>query len=178
MLIALHIVALGVVLTTFLPFIRRGYWWVRIWDFPRAQIAAIGLVDLAALVLIGSFDALQGWLVAALALAVGYQAYRIWPFTPLAPLQVLPSARSDPARQLRLLIANVLVQNRDSRKLLALIRDSAPDLVLTLEPDEFWARELAVLEPDFPFALKYPQGNVYGMMLFSRLPFEDAEIRS
>jgi hypothetical protein len=92
MLIALHVVALGVVLTTFLPFIRRGYWWVRIWDFPRAQIAAIGLVDLAALVLIGSFDALQGWLVAALALAVGYQA------TASGRSRRSPHSRSCPAR--------------------------------------------------------------------------------
>ena len=177
MLIALDIIALGVVLTTVLPFVRRGYWWVRIWDFPRAQIAAIGLLTLGALVLIGSFDAFQGWIVAALALAVAYQAYRIWPFTPLAPLQVLPSERPDADRKLRLLVANVLVQNRDSGKLLALIEDTAPDLVLTLEPDAFWANEFAVLDAGFPFALKYPQDNAYGMMLFSRLAFEDAEIR-
>jgi endonuclease/exonuclease/phosphatase (EEP) superfamily protein YafD len=177
MLIACDLVALGVVLATVLPFVRRGYWWVRIWDFPRVQIATIGLLNLVLLVLIGTFDAFQGWLVAALALAVAYQAYRIWPFTPLAALQVLPSERPDPDRKLRLLVANVLVHNRDSAKLLGLIDDVAPDLVLTLEPDAFWASELAGLERDFPFALKYPQDNAYGMMLFSRLPWEDAEIR-
>jgi endonuclease/exonuclease/phosphatase (EEP) superfamily protein YafD len=177
LLIACDLVALGVVLATVLPFVRRGYWWVRIWDFPRVQIATIGLLDLALLVLIGTFDAFQGWLVAALALAVAYQAYRIWPFTPLAALQVLPSERPEPDPKLRLLVANVLVHNRDSAKLLGLIDDVAPDLVLTLEPDAFWASELAGLERDFPFALKYPQDNAYGMMLFSRLPWEDAEIR-
>jgi len=175
--IACDIVGLGVVLATVLPFVRKGYWWVRIWDFPRVQIAAIGLLTLATLLAIGRLDGIQGPVAALLALAVGYQAYRIWPFTPLAPLQVLPSARSDPARKLRVLVANVLVQNREAGKLVELIRRSAPDLVLPLEPDAFWARELAVLEPEYPFSLKYPQDNAYGMMLFSRLALEEAEVR-
>jgi len=175
--IACDIIGLGVVLATVLPFVRKGYWWVRVWDFPRVQIAAIGLLTLATLLAIGRLDGIQGPVAALLALAVGYQAYRIWPFTPLAPLQVLPSARSDPARKLRVLVANVLVQNREAGKLVELIRRSAPDLVLTLEPDAFWARELAVLEPEYPFSLKYPQDNAYGMMLFSRLALEEAEIR-
>jgi len=175
--IACDIIGLGVVLATVLPFVRKGYWWVRIWDFPRVQIAAIGLLTLATLLAIGRLDGIQGPVAALLALAVGYQAYRIWPFTPLAPLQVLPSARPDPAHKLRVLVANVLVQNREAGKLVELIRRSAPDLVLTLEPDAFWARELAVLEPEYPFSLKYPQDNAYGMMLFSRLALEEAEIR-
>ena len=82
MLFAFDIVGLGVVLTTVLPFVRKGYWWVRVWDFPRVQIAVIGLVDLAALLVLGPLGALQAGVAAALALAVGYQAYRIWPFTP------------------------------------------------------------------------------------------------
>jgi endonuclease/exonuclease/phosphatase (EEP) superfamily protein YafD len=177
MQIAFVIIGLGVVLTTVLPFVRKGYWWVRVWDFPCIQIAAIGLLDLAALLVVGPLGALQAAVAAALALAVGYQAYRIWPFTPFAALQVLPSERPDPERKLRLLVANVLVQNRQADKLLGLIEASAPDLVLTLEPDEFWARALAVLDPEYPFSLKHPQDNAYGMMLFSRLALEDAEIR-
>lgn len=177
MRVAFDVVGLGVVLTTVLPFVRRGYWWVRIWDFPRVQIATIGLLDLVVLLLVGPFGRVQGLIVAALALAVGYQAYRIWPFTPFAPLQVLPSEWPGPERKLRILVANVLVQNRESAKLIELIRGSAPDVVVTLEPDGFWARELAALEPEYPFSLRYPQDNAYGMMLLSRLALEDAEIR-
>lgn len=177
MLFAFDIVGLGVVLTTVLPFVRKGYWWVRVWDFPRVQIAVIGLVDLAALLVLGPLGALQAGVAAALALAVGYQAYRIWPFTPFATLQALPSERPEPERRLQLLVANVLVQNRETDKLLELIRGRAPDIVLTLEPDEFWARALAVLDSEYPFSLKHPQDNAYGMMLFSRCALEDAEIR-
>ena len=45
----------------------------------------------------------------------------------------------------------MLVQNRETDKLLELIRGRAPDIVLTLEPDEFWARALAVLDSEYPF---------------------------
>ena len=68
MLFAFDIVGLGVVLTTVLPFVRKGYWWVRVWDFPRVQIAVIGLVDLAALLVLGPLGALQAGVAAALAL--------------------------------------------------------------------------------------------------------------
>ena len=45
--------------TTLLPFVRKGYWWVRVWDFPRIQIAVLGLVDLAGLLALGPAGGLQ-----------------------------------------------------------------------------------------------------------------------
>ena len=43
--------ALGgiVVLATVLPFIRRGWWWIRVCDFPHLQLFVLGLAVPAAL---------------------------------------------------------------------------------------------------------------------------------
>ena len=105
-------VAAVVVLATALPFIRTGRWWVRVCDFPRLQLAAVGLATLAPLLARGPETA-AGWLLAAaLAAAVAYQSYRILPYTPLYPTTVLESRNPAPERRLRLLIANVLMGNR------------------------------------------------------------------
>ena len=171
------LLGLGIVVTTALPFIRKGYWWVRIWDFPRLQIAAVGLLTAAGYTLLMPLRPLSWAIFGATALAVAYQAYRIYPFTPLAPIQVLPSVDPDPARKLRLLISNVLFENRESDRLLATVSQTTPDIVLTMETNGFWARALAALEDEYPFSLKHPQENAYGMMLFSRLELRDCEIR-
>ena len=175
--IALDAIALAVIAATVLPFIRKGYWWVRVWDFPRLQAAAIGGLVLLGFVLWPPAAAAEQLIFGALAIAVAYQAYRIYPFTPIAPVQVLPSAASDPERKLRLLVANVLDRNRNSQLLLDLVAATRPDVVLALEPDAFWQRALSVLDGEFPFRLEQPQDNCYGMLLFSRLEFADAEIR-
>ena len=175
--IALDVIGFAVIVTTALPFIRKGYWWVRIWDFPRLQSAIVGVLVLCGFLLWPPDALIERVVFAGLLLAVGYQAFRIYPFTPLAPIQVLASEDPDPERKLRLLVANVRAENRRVQPLLDLVAATRPDVVLTLEPDGFWQRELAVLDREFPFRLKQPQDNHYGMLLFSRLELRDAEVR-
>jgi endonuclease/exonuclease/phosphatase (EEP) superfamily protein YafD len=175
--IALDLVGFAVIAATALPFVRKGYWWVRIWDFPRLQTALVGAVVLCGFLLWPPAAPAERLLLLGLLLAVGYQAFRIYPFTPLAQLQVLASESPDPARRLRLLVANVQAENRRVHLLLDLIDLTQPDVFLALEPDAFWQRELAVLGHEFPFRLEQPQANHYGMLLFSRFELRDAQIR-
>jgi endonuclease/exonuclease/phosphatase (EEP) superfamily protein YafD len=175
--IALDVMGSAVVAATALPFVRKGYWWVRIWDFPRLQTAAVGALVLCGYLLWPPHSWAEWLIVAGLLSAVGYQAVRIYPFTPLAPAQVLSSENPAAERKLRLLVANVRAENRRVQPLLDLIAAARPDVVLTLEPDGFWQRALAVLDRDFPHRLKQPQDNHYGMLLFSRLELWQAQIR-
>ena len=165
-----------VVLATVLPVIRRGWWWLRVCDFPRLQLFVAGLAILAALLARGPEGATWA-LVAALATAVVWQGHRILPYTPLYPVRALGSENPDPARKLRLLIANVLVENRRARDLLELVQKVDPDVLLAVETDAFWVRELAVLDRDYPYRVKHPQENAYGMLLLSKLELRDTRLR-
>lgn len=166
------------VLATFLPLIRRGEWWFRLWDFPRSQIAL-----LLAMVLAAGFVALEAsrpWHLAVLivfAAALGWQLRRIFPYTPLSPTQVKRIRSCDPGSRLRLLTANVLMENRRANDFLGLIRRADPDLVLVLEGDDWWDAQLAALDVDYPFSLKHPTDDTYGMHFFSRLELDAPEIR-
>jgi endonuclease/exonuclease/phosphatase (EEP) superfamily protein YafD len=76
----------------------------------------------------------------------------------------------------RLLISNVLMENEEHDRLLRVIEDADPDVVLTVETNARWAEALEPLAEKYPHVVRQPQENYYGMILFSRLPIVDAKI--
>lgn len=165
------------VLATALPLIPSNAWWIRAWDFPRLQIAALIVVVLAATLLdhrrLGSRA-----LGAALLLALVHQASRIWPFTPLHGVETGTFAAGCPQpSRLNLLVANVLMTNRRSEPLLALVERLDPDLILLVETDGWWDERLAPVKARYPHAISHPRGDYYGLHLFSRFPLVEPTVR-
>ncbi|MER2492753.1 endonuclease/exonuclease/phosphatase family protein [Catenovulum sediminis] len=72
--------------------------------------------------------------------------------------------------------ANVLTPNRNADLLIQMVREYNPDVLVTLESDQWWEDQLKVLEADMPYSVKCPLDNLYGMHIFSRLPLNDQEI--
>ncbi len=173
-------IGLGLIALTVLSQLRGARWWIRFSDFPRFQIAVlIALVGLAHAV---SFDTSSPLDIGfgfgfALAGSLAYQALRIFPYTPLAARQIRDASPGNGARALRILIANVLMENRRDGDFVLLVRETDPDLILAVETDAWWDERLRVLDVDYPHALKRPQGNHYGMHLLSRLELEAATLR-
>ncbi|HET9529956.1 MAG TPA: endonuclease/exonuclease/phosphatase family protein, partial [Blastocatellia bacterium] len=116
-------------------------------------------------------------LVVTLAACLLYQAYRIFPYTVFHSKQVQQSRRNNRKSTVSLVIANVLMHNRQSSRLRQIIRDSQPDIVLAVETDDWWEGQLKELEKTHHHTVCYPLKNTYGMMLFSRLKLVEAEVR-
>ncbi len=164
-------------LATGLSFWRRQSWWVRVCDFPRLQIAA-GL--LLVVVLHTLLAAPTPWAQAFRVLLLGclaLQLRRMFPYTRLARTQVRPSLAVDPPDGIRLLFANVLQTQHECAGLLAQIRELDPDVVLALETDSWWQQQLGGLTATHPHTVLQPQDNTYGMVLYSRIPLIDPEVR-
>ncbi|RZK87441.1 MAG: endonuclease, partial [Hymenobacter sp.] len=170
--------ALGIVVTL-LPLLRQTAWWIRVFDFPRLQIVAGLLVSGLLLALPGRALPYAPLLWGLLLAATGYQLTRIWPYTPLHRKQVLDARRSptDDAHHFSILVTNVLMYNRDAARCLGLIREYQPDVVLAVETDDWWLSQLASITPDYPHTCHAPLPNTYGMLVFSRLPLVEKEIR-
>lgn len=165
-----------VTVATALPFFKGGAWWIRIFDFPRAQIALLALLTLAGYLLTTNLRAIPTLgAVVLLLLVMGVQTFRIFPYTPLAATQSLPTER--PGESCTLLIANVLMTNRSADRLLDLINHHNPDLLLLVETDTWWRDALHALEARYPHRVLHPLDNTYGMLLYSRLPLHEPELR-
>lgn len=170
--------------TTFAPISHRPEWWIRIWDFPRLQllIAAVivAIIDVilafhtttpSATTLFTLYAILQ--IICAI-----YQAWWVYPYTPYSKKQVITSLGYDTHHpRLKLMITNVLTPNKRADKLLALIATERPDIIVAVETDQWWEDQLNIIETDYPFTLKCPQDNLYGMHIYSRLTLSDAEIQ-
>jgi endonuclease/exonuclease/phosphatase (EEP) superfamily protein YafD len=163
---------------TLLSLSRSPHWLVRLWDFPRVQIAAVAVVSGALYALLFFHGDSWEWaFLAAVLLCVLWQGRKIYPYTPLAPVQVERSRLPAPPRpSFRLLISNVLMENREHHRLLEAIRQADPDLVLAVETDDAWARALEPLASTHPHVVRHPRDNYYGLMLFSRLPLVDPRL--
>jgi endonuclease/exonuclease/phosphatase (EEP) superfamily protein YafD len=166
------------VVATFLPLSPSDEWWVRVWEFPRAQIAGLLLVTLGGVAKTsGLRRPTTAVLLASMTAALAYQAWRILPYTPLHEEEARNAAHCDEPSRIRLLVANVRIDNRRVAPLLDRLRSSAPDVVLLLETDRWWDRQLAPLRSRYSHEVRHPREDSYGMHLFSTLRLIDPEVR-
>jgi endonuclease/exonuclease/phosphatase (EEP) superfamily protein YafD len=168
---ALIALALLLVLVSILPLWWTDHWWVRLWDFPRLQVAGLLLIVGLGLcfVRLGRWRwALGATVIAALAWQVSHFIAYFRPY----PKQVQSARDCPPDRQFSLLSANVLMTNRNYAGLLQMVEQRRPDVLLLLETDRQWARAVDPLASHYPFQLSEPLPNTYGLILMSRLPME------
>ena len=78
---------------------------------------------------------------------------------------------------IRIITANVLTPNHNANALLELIRKNEPDILVTLESDEWWQSKLDTLLPQYPHTVKCPLDNLYGMHVYSRLELTNSQIK-
>jgi endonuclease/exonuclease/phosphatase (EEP) superfamily protein YafD len=166
-----------VIAVTALSLVRAKAWWIRVWDFPRLQLAVLGTAAFAAAwFVLPRVEWPSTFFFVALGLSLAYQAARVWRYTRLAPTEVPQSRAADAQRRLSLAICNVLQSNRDAERLIAVLRSVDPDVVLCAETDSWWQARLEQLRETHPHTVQCPLSNTYGMLLYSRLPLHDTSI--
>lgn len=153
-------------------------WWIRVFDFPRLQFAvALVLLLLVQLVVLDVWQWQTGLLICVTLACLGYQLWWILPYSPLVKAKARTCAAQRLDCRLALLTANVLTPNRNSEGLLQLIKEKNPDILVTLETDQWWQSKLDVLEREYPHTIKCPLDNLYGMHVYSKLSLHDAEVK-
>ena len=155
-------------------------WWVRGVDFPRIQIVLLGIVAWIGMVAFGSeWQLLQWFLFVILSIALVFQLRMVLPYTMLWKKEV-QDAKDKPKvqeYQLKIMVSNVLTTNDNTQKLVELIQQRHPDILITLESNEKWEKALKQIEADYPYTVKVPLDNLYGMHLYSKLELIDPEIK-
>lgn len=170
--------ALFFIVATGLSLVRYDGWWVRVFDFPRGQIALSGVVILVIYLITWDVNRLfEGVVLVALFASVAFQCYRMYPYTPLASKQVLAVEGTAPDSTLSLMVANVLMDNREAQAFRDLVAHYDPDIILTVETDEWWQNEHEPLREGWPYTMEKPLDNTYGMLLFSRLELLKPEVK-
>ncbi|GGJ81599.1 endonuclease/exonuclease/phosphatase family protein [Pseudomonas matsuisoli] len=167
---------LFMVLLTLLPLWKHPVWWVRSWDFPRLQLCSVafGLL-IGQAIFFSHAEPLRVVTIALCALCLAYHAWWIIPYTRMWRHEVKPALESEDHPRISVMTANVLTPNRNAEGLRALVQEHQPDVLVTLETDAWWEAQLSSLESAYPYSIRCPLDNLYGMHVYSRFPLENAE---
>ena len=156
---------------------RFDQWWVRGFDFPRIQISVCIIITLILCAFFYDFSETWHYVATALLfLSLIYQSIKIFPYTILSRKQVIKFKGKADDATISILVSNVLTPNKHPEKLVALVKKRQPDILLTLESDKRWEKELEEIEDDYKYTVKVPLDNLYGMHLYSKLELIDADV--
>jgi len=163
-----------------MPFLRYDDWWIRGFDYPRAQmIFVLAIASLCWIISHQNNNLINLIIAFCLISATTYQLYRILPYTRLGSKQVkdaLKAANKD--RQLSLMVANVLQTNKEHERVIKVVLETDPDLLLTVETNANWEKSLKkALGEKYPYSVDVPLENLYGMHLFSKRELHNPEIK-
>ena len=166
-----------VLIATGLPLINSAAWWIRIFDFPRLQIAVLTLLAIILATFFLDFKlAFKIPLLLVLAVAMVYQIQFVVVYTPLYKTQAKDSNVPIADSNFTLLVSNVRMDNDDKERFQTRVKKYNPDILLINEPDQEWAASISKLDGDFPYSIKYPFDNTYGMILLSKLPLTETAV--
>ena len=183
---AVQLLAGFVIFVTIWGLLHLDNWWVRAVEFPRLQILALGASAWLGLLLSRSLFSESEWqikewaLFAALSASLGFQLRMVLPYTRLWKKEVQKAkvkADGDSTHQLKIMVSNVLTPNNDTQKLIDLVNNQQPDILITLESDKKWEQALSVIESDYLYTVKVPLDNLYGMHLYSKLELIDPQVK-
>lgn len=173
----LLVLTLLLVLVTCLPIWRLEAWWVRVLDFPRLQLLVFAVLLLAASLLLLDFRFYMNWVMLAIIAGCAlYQAWWVIPYSKLHPLEVKKATPGEDDGVITIMNANVLTPNRQAEKLIKLVRKHKPHILVTLESDSWWEKQLDTLEDTYTHTIKCPLDNLYGMHVYSRIPLSEVSI--
>lgn len=162
---------------SFVTLFRVNHWLVRIFDFPKVQLLVYSLFGLFFGLFSFKFETVFEWIgIIFVSLAILFHFTRIIPYSILHKKEVIKTIPKHSSTCISILVSNVLTPNKDYRKLLDRIKTHNPDLLLTLESDKKWENELQSIEGHYPYTVKIPQDNFYGMHLYSKFELKDVKI--
>lgn len=177
-----RILILLLLVVSVLPMVPSGQWWVRLWEFPRLQLACALALPLVLLAIHAWWKRPRtehaAWL-AVIATTGGWQLSHILPFTPLWPTEV-PAAEVRPDEEpttFKALTANVAYNNDRYEETLDVIQREDPDIALMIEVDREWAEALAPLDEHYPYRVGEVRGEGLGIVLWSRFPLLEQEVK-
>lgn len=178
MRITLLITCALLLIFTLLPFVRKEFWVFRVCEYPRLQKFVLTII---CVVFLSFYLSEDDWVIytffGLMLLNAGYLLYLIIPFTKIARYQVLSVQKEISANGLSLMIANVLQDNRNYMGCLKEIERVNPNVVLLLETDLQWEQNVKVLDEKYPFHVKVPLDNKYGMLLYSEFELKNASVK-
>ncbi|MFB9053828.1 endonuclease/exonuclease/phosphatase family protein [Formosa undariae] len=176
MMLAFYIFSGICILTSLLPLLPNQHWVFRVWEFGRIQLMIIQLLTLIAGTLLVSEKSTLFLITALLLVSVIiHNLIVLIPYTSLYGKKQksdIPKA----SQSVSIISVNVYQFNKKYDKLLQLVKEVKPDILLTMESNQAWEDALSAIESDYPNYKKVALENTYGMHFYTKLPVKSLKL--
>jgi endonuclease/exonuclease/phosphatase (EEP) superfamily protein YafD len=159
--------AAAALIASLMPFAARHGWVFDLATHFRVQYVALDALLALACVL----QRKPTWCLALVACAF-LSARPVLPYVAFGHASAATAVAPGPT--IKLLSANVLFENHSSARLLEIVREESPDVVLLLEYTPEWAQMVGELRAAYPHHVEVPARHAYGLALFSRYELDAA----
>ena len=178
--IVLYTIAVAMLLCSVLSmFNNTDSRYLKMLDFPRIQFFITSLICLILFLFIIKRRRWYDYLLpVALTGSMIIQGSYLINYTSLVSYAV-PAAKEGsftPDDQISILLINVKMSNMKSQPLLDLVETKMPDLLIAMEIDDRWNKELETIEADYPYTQETTNNAAYGMTFYSKLPLQEVKV--
>ena len=176
MTIAYYILSVICIIASLLPFVRNQHWIFRVWEFGRIQLMIIQLtlIILGLLLIDNKNNTFWITIIINTALLINH-AIILVPYTII--YRKKPSRKIDKdSISISIISVNVYQFNNEYQKLITLIKEVQPDIILTMESNQDWDNALIQIEKDYPNFNKVPLENTYGIHFYTRLQVKSVKV--
>lgn len=164
------------VIATIVPLIRHDSWVFRVFEYPRLQKLSLNFLLVTVGILFYHSTTSHLIFLGLLSVNLAYLIYQVFPFAVFGKKQIVNSRFPMGDQNIKLLIANVYQDNRNSKAYLNLINECDADVILMVETNLWWQQQIDVISDRYPHQLKIPLENTYGMIFYSRFALRDGSI--
>ncbi len=170
----LYIFVVFLIISPFFPATGNPHWFFRTADFIRVQSIVVQLVLLILLVILEEKFTPFSWVLLGLLIAsMIYQLFKVVPYSSLFPQK---KSKGPSNGCLSVFAGNVLQTNTQHGKFIDEIKRFDPDIVLAMETNQAWEDSFSEIEKQFPYTVKVPLENFYGMHAYSKIVLENAKV--
>jgi endonuclease/exonuclease/phosphatase (EEP) superfamily protein YafD len=165
-----------VILTSLLPFASHQHWIFRVWEFGRIQMFVLQIIILLLglffiedrTILFWSSIAIHVWLII-------HHVIKLIPYTVLFRKKEVQHVKKH-TDSISIISVNVYQFNEQYDKLIRLVRQVNPDILLTMESNQAWDDAMLELQEDYPNFKKVPLENTYGIHFYTRLQLKSVKV--
>jgi len=161
----LDVATLLTCLATLAGFLGRRWWMLELASHFRLQYFALLALSSSLYFVRGSF------LIGALAILFASLNLRL-----LLPYYAKRQAAEPKEKIYRAVVANILRKNRSYDRVLRIIHETNPDIIVLIEVSQAWMQALKDLRTEYPFVESAPRPDDYGIAVFSRVPISASAV--
>lgn len=157
------------IIASILPFTNFSHWFFRIFEYGKIQIFTLQII----LLLVSFITLKEHSLITIIFQFVTFvfiiiHSSSLYKFTPFYTIKQKKGS-DNLSDYITIISANVYKDNNNYNRFIRLIKKYNPSIVLTLESDLKWQEAMNCLDKEYPFTVKVPLENTYGMHLYSKV---------